>query len=138
MSYYKFYNAHPKGLLVGDCVKRAITVTTQRDYMEVQRALNNYKKVTGASAYNADYNANRYVENVIKATKMSFPAVKGEPRMNGQRFCETHKHGRYILCMAKHWTCCIDGVIYDTWDCSEKCVYTAYSIWNNRGLIILK
>ena len=25
-------------------------------------------------------------------------------------------------------TACVDGVIYDTWDCSEKCVYTAYQI----------
>ena len=30
--------------------------------------------------------------------------------------------------MAGHWRCCINGVIYDTWDCSEKCVYTAYKI----------
>ena len=43
---YQYYNAHPKGLLVGDCVKRAITVATQMDYMEVQRALNRHKKVT--------------------------------------------------------------------------------------------
>ena len=30
--------------------------------------------------------------------------------------------------MAGHWSCCVDGVIYDTWDCSEKCVYTAYKM----------
>ena len=48
--------------------------------------------------------------------------------MNGQRFCEAYKKGRYILNMAGHWSCCVDGVIYDTWDCSDKCVYTAYKI----------
>lgn len=125
---YKYFNAHPKGLSVGDCVKRAITVAAQMDYMEVQRELNRYKKVTGAKAFNSDYNPHKYVENVLHGVKLSFPAEKGKPRMNGQRFCESYKKGRYILNMAGHWSCCVDGVIYDTWDCSDKCVYTAYKV----------
>ena len=125
---YKYFNAHPKGLSVGDCVKRAITLAAQMDYMEVQRELNRYKKVTGAKAFNSDYNPHKYVENVLHGVKLSFPAEKGKPRMNGQRFCESYKKGRYILNMAGHWSCCVDGVIYDTWDCSDKCVYTAYKI----------
>ena len=48
--------------------------------------------------------------------------------MNGKRFCESYKKGRYILNMARHWSCCVDGVIYDTWDCSLKTVYTAYKV----------
>lgn len=125
---YKYFNAHQKGLSVGDCVKRAITLAAQMDYMEVQRELNRYKKVTGAKAFNSDYNPHKYVENVLHGVKLSFPAEKGKPRMNGQRFCEVYKKGRYILNMAGHWSCCVDGVIYDTWDCSDKCVYTAYRI----------
>lgn len=125
---YQYYNAHPKGLLVGDCVKRSITVAAQMDYMEVQRELNRHKKVTGAKSFNSDYNPHHYVENVLRARKLSFPAVKGEKRMNGERFCKTYPKGRYILNMAGHWSCCVDGVIYDTWDCSEKCVYTAYEL----------
>lgn len=125
---FKYYNAHPKGLRVGDCVKRAITVAAAMDYMTVQRELNRYKKVTGAAAFNSDYNPHKYVLNVLKATKLSFPAIKGQPRMNGRRFCESHPHGRYILSMAGHWTCCVDGIIYDTWDCSDKCVYNAFEV----------
>ena len=41
---YKYFNAHPKGLSVEDCVKRAITVAAQMDYMEVQRELNRDKR----------------------------------------------------------------------------------------------
>lgn len=125
---YQFYNAHPKGLFVGDCVKRAITKATGMDYQEVQRELNRYKKVTGAKSYNSDYNPHKYVENVLKGVKMSFPAQKGKPRMNAQRFCEQYSKGNYILNMAGHWSCVVDGVIYDTWDCSDKCVYTAYKV----------
>ena len=125
---YKYYNAHPKGLIVGDCVKRAITVAAEMDYMQVQRELNKYKKVTGANKFNAGYNPHKYVENVLNAVKLSFPAKKGEHRMNGTRFCLKYPKGRYILNMANHWSCCVDGVIYDIWDCSNKCVYTAYKI----------
>ena len=125
---YKYYNAHPKGLIAGDCVKRAITVAAEMDYMQVQRELNKYKKVTGVKKYNVGHNPNKYVENVLNEVKLSFPAKKGEPRMNGTRFCQEYPKGRYILTMANHWSCCIDGVIYDTWDCSDKCVYIAYKI----------
>lgn len=30
---YQYFNAHPKGKRVGDCVKRAITKATGMDYM---------------------------------------------------------------------------------------------------------
>lgn len=125
---FKYYNAHPKGLIVGDCVKRAITLAAKMDYMEVQRELNRYKKVTGAASFNSDYNPHKYVENMLNSTKLSFPAERGKPRMTGREFSRTHPKGRYILNMAKHWSCCVDGDIYDTWDCSDKCVYTAYQI----------
>ena len=125
---YKYLNVHPKNLLVRDCVKRAITLTTGMDYMEVQRQLNRFKKITGAKAFNSDRNCDKYVEQVLKAKKIIFPAIKGQPRMNGEMFCELFPKGSYILRMAGHWSACVDGVIYDTWDCSEKCVYNAWEI----------
>ena len=125
---YTYYNAHPKGLSVGDCVKRAICKAANMDYMEVQRELNRYKKVTGASAYNTDHNPHKYVENVLHGVKMSFPAKAGKKRMTPEQFCKDYPTGNYILNMAGHWSCIVDGVIYDTWDCSDRCVYTAYKV----------
>ena len=125
---YTYYNAHPKGLLVGDCVKRAISKAANMDYMEVQRELNRYKKVTGASSYNTDYNPHKYVENVLHGVKMSFPAKAGKKRMTPEQFCKDYPKGNYILNMAGHWTCVVDGVIYDTWCPEGRCVYTAYKV----------
>ena len=125
---YTYYNAHPKGLLVGDCVKRAISKAANMDYMEVQRELNRYKKVTGAKSYNTDYNPHKYVENVLHGVKMSFPAKAGKKRMTPEQFCKDYPHGNYILNMAGHWTCVVDGVIYDTWCPEGRCVYTAYKV----------
>lgn len=125
---YQFCNVHPKGKLVPDCVKRAIVKTTGMDYMEVQRELNRHKKLTKASSFNEDRNWKSYVERILNGVKLSFPAQAGKPRMNGERFCKAYPKGSYILQMAGHLSACVDGVIYDTWDCSSKCVYLAYKI----------
>ena len=125
---WKFYNAHPKGLRTGDCVKRAISKATGKDYMEVQRELNRCKKITYCSKYNENRNWKYYLEEKIGCLKISFPAIEGEERMNGERFMREYPKGKYILRMAGHLSCCIDGNIYDTWNCSHKCVYTAYKI----------
>lgn len=125
---YVFENVNPKGKLVRDCVKRAITKVTGASYEEVSLSLNRHKKITKCEKFNDNKNWKSYVENVLCGIKLSFPAISGESRMNGKRFCEEHKKGKYILRMAGHLTCCIDGIIYDTWDCSEKCVYNAWKI----------
>lgn len=125
---FKFYNPHPQGKFVDDCVKRAITKATGKDYLEVQRELNRYKKVTKAKEFNENKNWKPYVEKVLGGVKISFPAVKGESRMNGYSFPEQYPEGTYLLRMAGHLCCCKDGVIYDTWDCRCKCVYNAWKI----------
>lgn len=129
---YKYLNVHPKGLSVGDCVKRAITTATGWEYEEVSRELNRYKKITGADKFNNNKNWKPYVEKVLHGYKLSFPATAGEHRMNGERFSESHPRGIYILRMAGHLSVCVDGVIYDTWDCSDKCVYNAWKIDRNN------
>ncbi len=125
---FQYFNNHPRGLLVKDCVKRAIALAACMDYTVVQRELNKHRVITHARAFNTDYNPHSYVENVLRAQKISFPARRGEKRMTGERFCEAYPHGRYILTMPGHWTTCLDGVIYDTWDPSKHIVYTAYKI----------
>lgn len=124
---YQFLNIHPKGKLVRDCVKRAITKATDMDYHTVSLELNRLKKETDCSAFNDRKNITAYMQK-HGYIKLSFPAVRGEPRMSGEGFCQEYSKGRYILNMAGHLTCCIDGIIYDTWDCSQKCVYNAWKI----------
>ena len=119
---YKYYNPHPKGLLTDDCVKRAIVVATGMDYSRVQRELNGHKTVTGAKSFNSVKNL-CYVEDVLKAKRITF---KNE--MTADEFCKSHPRGRYILDMEGHWSACVDGCIYDTWDCGKGRVNFAYEV----------
>lgn len=125
---YEFYNPHPQEKLVGDCVKRALTKASGKTYQEVSNELNRIKREIGASAYNSNPVWKKYVNEYIKTEKLSFPAVKGEERMNGYKFCKYYPEGTYVLRMAGHLSCCVDGVIYDTWDCQDKCVYNAWRV----------
>lgn len=128
MEHFQYSNPHPQGKIVKDCAKRAITLATGKDYKEVQRELNRTKAITHCDIYNRPKNIKYYIEHVLKCRKISYPAEKGKSRMNGLVFAIDHPTGRYILRMAGHLSCCIDGKILDTWDCSEKCVYNAWKV----------
>lgn len=122
MKVYVYYNPHPKGLSTDDCVKRAIVVVTGKDYETVTRELNAYKAVTGAKAFNSIKNL-RYVEDVLKAKKIPL-----DSNLTVEAFCEKHTTGRYVLDIDEHWSACVDGCIYDTWDCGNEKVNFAYEV----------
>lgn len=124
---YKFCNPHPDGKIVNDCVKRAICLAEGRDYKDVKNDLNRLKRELGLKKFNSNENWKTYLERK-NYEKISFPAKAGECRMNGHKFAEIHPAGSYILRMSKHLVACVDGVILDTWDCRDKCVYNAYKI----------
>lgn len=115
---FQYYNAHPKGKSVPDCVVRATSVFFQKDYLEMRRELNRAKKELGFRTYSDSYFLKKYLKNWH-----SLQAIKGQPRMNGERFCQAFPKGRYLLSIAGHLSVCVDGVLYDTWDVSQKCVY---------------
>ena len=124
---YVFENLHPQNKRVGDCVKRALTKATGENYNEISKQLNRIKRELGEKSYNS----NKVWKEFIKRKgwqEMTFQAVKGESRENGNSFCRHFKNGTYVLRMAKHLTCCKNGVIYDTWNCSQKCVYKAWKV----------
>ena len=129
---YQYFNAHPKGKRVGDCVKRAITKATGMDYMEVQRQLNRYKKVTGASSYNTDYNPHKYVENVLHGEKLSFPAKAGEKRMTAGTFSEKYPQGKYILLIWRSTGLAVWMVLSTIHGTAQKGVFTRHIVLVKR------
>jgi hypothetical protein len=114
---YKYYNAHPKGLWIDDCLKRAIAVTTRMDYSDVLRKLDDFKS-------NEEMH---FVEDVLGAKRIKYPS-RGVGKMTASRFCKIHRRGRYILEMQGHFTACIDGILLDTWDPSDEVVLSAYRV----------
>lgn len=124
---YRFFNANPSQKIVKDCVKRSIALLTGKSYHDVSLELNRLKATTGATKFNDNANWETYVAR-LGWPRTSYKAVAGQLRMNGERFCLSHPRGKFLLRMAHHLTAVIDGKIYDTWDCSGKCVYASYEV----------
>ncbi len=65
---------------------------------------------------------------------LSFPAVKGEPRMNVAMFVERYGNGTYIIKVAKHVAAVMDGVLLDEHTYWHKCVYKAWRINRTKSI----
>jgi len=122
---FSYCNPHPKGKEVNDCVKRAITIATEKDYMQVQRELNRLKRKLGETKYNKDKVWKTYLKDY---ERVSIPAIKGYPRPKVVDFIEKHPRGTYILSLSKHLATVKDGVLLDIYDCSYKTVFSYYII----------
>ena len=125
---WKKYNINPKNSAVEDCVKRAISLATGKDYSEVSSALNKINKRVGAPSYQYGQVWIKYLRELgITLTNVE------KDEMTVDEFCRIHPEGTYLLEVGKktrstgghsdHLCCVIDGDLYDSWDCSNNIIF---------------
>lgn len=110
-----------KRWLKGDCVIRAFSMATGLTWLDAFDRLCAHARKT-YDVPNSDSNYPKVFEEfglIAKQVKV----IKGESRMTVKDFCQQHPKGAYILRCANHLTAVVNGVCYDTWNPSEKCVY---------------
>jgi len=122
------------GLNRGDCVPRAITIATELPYQivfdELQRRQTEWRiKSNSKKAYNKKPHRNKCYMGTYKEAYKPYLEELGwtwVPKMFiGQGFKtylrkEDLPPGRLIVKVRRHLTSVIDGVLNDTWDCSEE------------------
>ena len=132
----KYYKAGE----VGDCVCRAISIATGRDYKEVHDLINEFAKSERRSTnrYGRVRGKSSARNGVRKATTRKVLESLGfvwTPTMQIGQGCKVHLRedelpaGTIIVSVSHHLTCVIDGVIHDTYDPTrdgERCVYGYY------------
>ena len=107
-----------------DCTVRAVAVTRRMDYDAAYDLLTK----SGRKCWQG-FHLGKWLELQSWANKLSFPAVKGQKRMNPATFCEQFKKGRYICRSAKHVFAVVDGVVMDAWEQRpDRCIYVAWQI----------
>lgn len=124
---FVYYNAHPKGLKVKDCVVRSICTAFETDYNETRRNLNRAKRELGFESYTDHDFLRKYMESLGYET-IKFKSTSGQRRTKVWEFLEEHSEGTYVLAVRKHATCIKDGKLLDTWDCGYLTVYGAWRI----------
>lgn len=115
---YKFENRNPKGRLkTGDCVFRAISSATGKEWVEVVRELAEQACETGC-APNFKDNYGLYLER-LGFKKHAQPRHADRTKYTMKEFCHEHQHGTFIVKLPNHLTVVKNGQCRDTWDCTK-------------------
>lgn len=152
-----------KGKKVGDCVARAVAIASGIDYKKVydtfaeKQSKQRFTKKHLRRAVFSDKLPRRYTirDGKIRFAKTAQHGVyvkrkwfKDQMREWGFRWvptmkigsgCQVHLRadelpkGRLVVAVSKHYTCVIDGVINDTYDCSREGTRCVYGYWIYEG-----
>lgn len=123
---WRQYNPNPKGLLVGDCVIRAISkalgITWEDAYMAV--CMEGY-------AMKDLPNANRVWGHYLQEHGFQREWLPDEcPECyTVQQFAADHPDGTYILAIDGHVVCCQSGDWWDSWDSKDR---TPLYVWHKK------
>lgn len=107
-----------------DCTVRALVIARGLSYDGAYDCL----KAAGRKC-SRGFDFARWMSRQTWATKLSFPARKGERCMTLAAFCGSHPEGTFIVRVAKHVLAVKDGVAYDSFENRpDRCVYCAWAV----------
>ena len=111
-----------------DCMIRSVTLATGAPYNKVYELM--YKLGWRTNRKTSKGNWEDQITKTLDelgftTTKIKYPPIKGQSRMTAKTMPNT---GNYILRIAKHVVNMNEGILQDTFDCSDKCVYFAWEI----------
>ena len=114
---YIFFNPNPAGLLVGDCVIRALARALKQDwettYMDIcLYGLMMHNMPSANSVWGAYLKDKGFRKHIIPDICPDCYTVKD--------FCKDYYKGLFILCTGTHVVTVIDGDYYDTWDSGDE------------------
>lgn len=118
---FQYYNANPYGRIVNDCSVRAISLATEKSWDETYILLSDFARAEGITFSEIEfidqYLADRYEHYCLErqANKL-------------KDFTTLQLPGRWLITMAGHITCVIDGICYDTFDPSERYIWCVYKV----------
>jgi hypothetical protein len=120
----KYYPTKLKKDIAGDCVVRAISIATEKDYLDVRDGLFDVAKEIG------------FMPNDTKTYRLYLKRngwVRKSPLKNGRKKYKVKNISKFfikgqnvIIHTSHHLTTLIDGDLNDTWDCREWCANSYY------------
>lgn len=116
---YKYINKNPYGNNIGDCVIRAISILTNRSWRSTYDELSHMAGDVGLMFDDVDFVEDYLDERYDR--ECHYSKTVGE-------FAREYPRGRYAVTMNNHITAIIDGVIYDTFDPSNRVMRCAWRI----------
>lgn len=112
----------------GDCTVRALVTASGLRYEAAWQLLYEVQGRHKTTGFDLHLFLRLEPETFGMVRQLDFPAVRGVVRMTAPQFAALHPSGSYVLRLAGHASAMEDGVLYDSWDCSDRCIYTAWEI----------
>jgi len=116
---YKYYNMNPHDRHIEDCVIRSLSLLTNKDWDDTYRELAYYSSLEGYMTDNVEF-----VEDYLDER---YPRECHYSKRVGE-FAKEYPLGKYAVTMEGHITSIIDGVIYDTFNPSDRIMRCAWKI----------
>lgn len=117
-------NANPKNKKTSDCVIRAITLATGKDYYEVLDEIILVSKKSGFMITDKKC-IEKYLEQ-LGYTKYKQPRKLNNTKYLVGEIMEVTNSKNVIVSCAGHLTVVVNGVLNDIWDCRYKCISNYY------------
>lgn len=119
---FKYYNANPLGRNVNDCSVRAIACATDRSWYDVYDELSSYAREKAIT-----FSEVEFINNYLSEKYERFCPDRNKIH-TVQDFLDLQLSGHWLITMSNHITCAIDGILYDTFDCSDKLFWCIYKV----------
>ena len=116
---WKYYNANARGNFVNDCVIRAISKAERKSWDETYEELSDIAQEEGILLDDVNFVEN-YLDKRYKRA-CHYSKTVGE-------FAEEYTKGTFLITMQGHITVAIDGIIYDTFDCTNRRMWCAWQV----------
>lgn len=121
---YKEYNVNPKKRKTSDCVVRALTIATGKDYKTI------YTELFNISLENGYFLNEKRVEDVL-LEREGFKKQKQPRKPDGTKYkvkeiLQLTNADIIVIRVAHHLTVVKNGVLLDIWNCSEKTINNYY------------
>lgn len=110
------YNRNPLGLHESDCVCRAISLALNEDYYKVKEKL---KAV--ATLFDCEELCVCCYYHLLDDV-YNLENIYGYEGIRIKDFTKTHKKGVYIIRIKGHLTCVVDGLCYDSYNCTNELI----------------
>lgn len=119
---FQYHNANPRKRNVNDCTVRAISLATGRTWDATYEELCKFAQAQAIMPDDVIY-IDEYLER-------RYPKVCDCEGMGitVKEFVRRHPVGTFLITMAGHITCSINGVVYDTFDPSSRYIWEAYQV----------
>lgn len=116
---YMFYNANPESNDIWDCSVRALSKALDINWEAAYTILSDYARERGLMLDSVES-----IEGFLDDNFERFCDLN----MTLEEFANTYNRGIFLVTMPGHITVVEDGVIYDSFDCSDRFIWCSWLV----------